>query len=180
MLLHLARTRRLRTNDNNLSGMEHAPCIPEQTQKRPNLNSLTLPSTKTAFLCAFALLDPHFLAFRAQNRGFCAFFASGTPIFRHFEHENGIFVRFLASDPLFSGLSSTKLAFLCAFRVWNPPFSGFSSTKSGFLCAFGVWNPRFQAFRAQNRGFCAGAEGQVAAESVNVIFLQITAHTFKT
>ena len=29
-------------------------------------------STKSAFLCFFALWNPHFLVFRAQNRGFCA------------------------------------------------------------------------------------------------------------
>ena len=29
-------------------------------------------STKSGFLCAFGLRDPHFRAFRAQNRGFCA------------------------------------------------------------------------------------------------------------
>ena len=30
------------------------------------------PSTKSRFLCAFALQNPHFRAFRAQNLGFCA------------------------------------------------------------------------------------------------------------
>ena len=93
-----------------------------------------LPSTKSAFLCAFALRNPHFLAFRAQNRGFCAFLGFETLVFWHFEHKIGIFVRFLPS---------------------RPSISGVSSTKSGFLCAFGVWNPRFRAFRAQNRCFCA-------------------------
>ena len=53
-----------------------------------------ISSTKSAFLCAFALRNPHFLAFRAQNRGFCALFAFGTPIFGLFEHKIGIFVRF--------------------------------------------------------------------------------------
>ena len=33
---------------------------------------LLLPSTKSRILCAFTLLDPHFRAFRAQNRHFCA------------------------------------------------------------------------------------------------------------
>ena len=116
MLLHLARSRRLRTNDNNLTGLEHAPCIPEQTQKRPNLNFHLLPSTKTAFLCFFGLRDPRFLAFRAQNRGFCAFLGSGTPVFRHFEHKIEVFVLFLPSEPLFSGISSTKSRFLCSSR----------------------------------------------------------------
>ena len=31
-----------------------------------------LPSTKSGFLCAFAVRNPHFRPFRAQNRGFCA------------------------------------------------------------------------------------------------------------
>ena len=30
------------------------------------------PSTKSPFLCAFGVWNPHFRAFRAQNRGFCA------------------------------------------------------------------------------------------------------------
>ena len=92
------------------------------------------PSTKSRFLCFFGLLNPHFRAFRAQNRGFCAFLPSGTPVFWHFKHKIGIFVRFCLP---------------------KPSFSGFSSTKSRFLCAFALRNPRFRAFRAQNRGFCA-------------------------
>ena len=36
-----------------------------------------LPSTKTPFLCFFGLRDPRFLAFRAQNRGFCALLPEG-------------------------------------------------------------------------------------------------------
>ena len=31
-----------------------------------------ISSTKSGFLCAFCLRNPHFRAFRAQNRGFCA------------------------------------------------------------------------------------------------------------
>ena len=93
-----------------------------------------ISSTKSGFLCAFGVGNPCFLAFRAQNRGFCAFLAFGTLVFRLFEHKIEVFVLFWPSEP---------------------SFSGFSSTKSRFLCAFGVGNPRFQAFRAQNRGFCA-------------------------
>ena len=92
------------------------------------------PSTKSGFLCAFSLRNPRFRAFRAQNRGFCAFLAFGTLVFELPEHKIGFFVRFWCLEPL---------------------FSGFSSTKSGFLCAFGLRNPRFRAFRAQNWGFCA-------------------------
>ena len=59
-------------------------------------------------MCAFGLRDPHFRAFRAQNRGFCALLPFETPVFGHFEHKIGIFVRFCPSEPLFSGFSSTK------------------------------------------------------------------------
>ena len=92
------------------------------------------PSTKSAFLCVFALRNPRFQAFRAQNRGFCALLPFGTPVFRLFEHKIGVFVRFYPP---------------------KPSFSGFSSTKSAFLCVFAFRNPHFRAFRAQNRGFCA-------------------------
>ena len=53
---------------------------------------LGFSSTKSRFLCAFALWNPCFRAFRAQNRGFCAFLAFETPIFGLFEHKIGIFV----------------------------------------------------------------------------------------
>ena len=70
-----------------------------------------ISSTNTAFLCAFDLQNPHFRAFRAQNRGFCALFAFGTAVFRVFEHKIGIFVRYSTLEPRFSGCSSTKVAF---------------------------------------------------------------------
>ena len=104
-----------------------------------------LPSTKSAFLCAFGVWSPHFRASRAQNQGFCAFWGFGIPIFRLFEYKIGVFVLFWPSRPLFSGVSSTK---------------------SRFLCFFALWNPHFLVFRAQNRGFCAQEEGKVGSESV--------------
>ena len=51
-----------------------------------------ISSTKSGFLCAFGLRDRHFLAFRAQNRGFCALLAFGNPVFELFEHKIGVFV----------------------------------------------------------------------------------------
>ncbi len=87
-------------------------------------------STKSRFLSFFGLRNPCFRAFRAQNRGFCAFLPSETLVFGHFEHKIVVFVLFWASKPSFSGVSSTKL---------------------GFLCAFCLRNPHFRAFRAQNR-----------------------------
>ena len=81
-----------------------------------------LPSTKSAFLCFFGVWNPHFLAFRAQNWGFCAFLPFETPVFWLFEHKIEVFVRFLPSESSFSGILSTKSAFLCAFSLWNPRF----------------------------------------------------------
>ena len=87
-------------------------------------------STKSRFLCAFGLRNPRFRAFRAQNRGFCAFLASETHIFGRFEHKIEVFVRFCPSEPLFSGVSSTKSGFLCSmtwsFEYWESflPFHG--------------------------------------------------------
>ena len=49
-------------------------------------------STKSGFLCFFGHRNPHFWAFRAQNRGFCALLPFGTPIFGHFEHKIRVFV----------------------------------------------------------------------------------------
>ena len=108
-------------------------CFPMLISSLPSANPF-FPSTKSAFLCAFCLWNPHFRAFRAQNRGFCALLPFGTLVFGLFEHKNGIFVSETAIFPWF----------------WL-----FPSTKSRFLCFFGLRNPRFQAFRAQNRGFCA-------------------------
>ena len=81
-------------------------CLP------PNPPFSGVSSTKSRFLCAFCLQNPHFLAFRAQNRGFCALFAFGTPVFGHFEHKIEVFVLFWGLESLFSGLSSTKSGFL--------------------------------------------------------------------
>ena len=80
---------------------------------------LGFSSTKSRFLCAFGVWNPCFRAFRAQNRGFCAFLAFETPVFGLPEHKIGIFVRFWGLEPPFSGVSSTKLAFLCSGRRGN-------------------------------------------------------------
>ena len=54
----------------------------------------SISSTKSAFLCAFEVRNPQFLAFRAQNRGFCALLPSETLVFGLFEHKIRVFVRF--------------------------------------------------------------------------------------
>ena len=54
------------------------------------------PSTKSAFLCAFWLRDPHFLPFRAQNRQFCVRMGDFSEIF---------------------GLFDTKMGFLCSGTI---------------------------------------------------------------
>ena len=74
------------------------------------------PSTKSGFLCFIWVWNPCFRAFRAQNRGFCAFLGFGTLVFGLFEHKIEVFVRFCPPEPPFSGLSSTKSAFLCSGR----------------------------------------------------------------
>ena len=47
------------------------------------------PSTKSAFLCAFCLRDPHFRAFRAQNRGFCVRMGDFSEILGCFDTKSG-------------------------------------------------------------------------------------------
>ena len=71
-------------------------------------------STKSRFLCFLGIWSPHFRAFRAQNRGFCAFLAFETLVFGLFEHKIGIFVRFWGLEPSFSGFLSTESGFLCS------------------------------------------------------------------
>ena len=46
-------------------------------------------STKTAFLCAFCLRDPHFWHFRAQNRGFCVRMGDFSEILGCFDTKSG-------------------------------------------------------------------------------------------
>ena len=43
-----------------------------------------ISSTKSGFLCFFTLRNPHFRAFRAQNRHFCALLPSEPPVFGYF------------------------------------------------------------------------------------------------
>ena len=120
---------------------------------RPPFSGIS--STKSGFLCAFTLRNPHFPAFRAQNRGFCVRNGNFSLVLPPSEHKIRIFVRFLPLDP---------------------PFSGISSTKSRFLCAFAPQIPHFSAFRAQNQHFCAREEGKVESESVTAETLTLPAN----
>ena len=47
------------------------------------------PSTKSGFLCAFCLRDPHFLLFLAQNRGFCVRMGDFSEILGCFDTKSG-------------------------------------------------------------------------------------------
>ena len=49
-------------------------------------------STKSRFLCAFAVWNPCFRAFRAQNRHFCVRMGSFSQVFGPSEHKIGISV----------------------------------------------------------------------------------------
>ena len=91
--------------------------------------------TKTAFLCAFALCDPHFQASRAQNRGFCAFLGSGTPVFGHFEHKIGVFVRLLWKH---WPLETEKRANFLFLRAFDLLFRGYRCCG----CLWQAFSPR--------------------------------------
>ena len=82
-------------------------------------------STKSGFLCAFALWNPHFRAFRAQNRGFCALFAFGTPVFGRFEHKIEVFV---SEWMIFPGF--------WAFRAQNRGFCARRGCNASCICRF--------------------------------------------
>ena len=82
-----------------------------------------LSSTKSAFLCAFSLRNPHFRGFRAQNQGFCALLESGTLVFWLFEHKIGVFVRLLWKHCLWKQKSAQIFCF-CALLIY---YSGFTA-----------------------------------------------------
>ena len=67
--------------------------INNKTSTNPLVRFSGFPSTKSRFLCAFCLRNPHFQGFRAQNRGFCALLGFGTLVFGLFEHKIEVFVR---------------------------------------------------------------------------------------
>ena len=102
-----------------------------------------LPRTNSAFLCFFCIRNPHFRAFRAQNRGSCALFGFGTLVFGIFENKIGVFVRFLPPKPSFSGISSTKSGFLCFFGFGTLVFGHFEHKIGIFVLGsafvFGKW-----------------------------------------
>ena len=66
-------------------------CFPKLISSLPGANH-PLPEHKIGVFVRFWGWEPHFRAFRAQNRGFCALLGSGTLIFRVFEHKIGVFV----------------------------------------------------------------------------------------
>ena len=66
--------------------------INNKTSTNPLVRFSGFPSTKSGFLCAVCLQNPHFRALRAQNRGFCALLPSEPPIFGLPEHKIAIFV----------------------------------------------------------------------------------------
>ena len=84
-----------------------------------------LPSTKSGFLCAFAVRNPHFRAFRAQNRGFCVINGDISLVLALPEHKIEVFVRFYPSELPFSGFSSTKWFFVIFRAVKLSKFGRF-------------------------------------------------------
>ena len=70
-------------------------------------------STKSGFLCAFWLWDPHFLAFRAQNRGFCVRMGDFSEIFGRFDTKR----EFLCSGSITMVVPANHRAHQCALEV---------------------------------------------------------------
>ena len=102
-------------------------------------------STKSRFLCAFALWNPRFRAFRAQNRGFCAFLGCETHIFGVSENKIGIFVRLLWKHWPLETEKRANFLFLRAFDLLS----------RGYRCCGCLW----QAFSPRRcyRGVAAEA-----------------------
>ena len=83
--------------------------LPVQTPKHTEISSQTDGRKNSRATHPAFFLSPirnrgdayHFRAFRAQNRGFCAFLAFGTPVFGRFEHKIEVFVRFCRPEPPF-------------------------------------------------------------------------------
>ena len=69
---------------------------------------LAPPSTKSAFLCAFWLRDPHFQAFRAQNWHFCVRMGDFSEIFGRFDTKR----EFLCSGSITMGVPANHRAHL--------------------------------------------------------------------
>ena len=103
-------------------------------------SSSGIPSTKSGFLCAFTLQTPHFLAFRAQNRGFCVRMGDFSEILGRFD---------------------TKSAFLCAFCLRNPHFQAFRAQNRDFCALL----PASFFPMPPGRGTAAGWQMMLPAES---------------
>ena len=93
------------------------------------------PSTKSGFLCAFCLRNPHFRGFRAQNRGFCALLPSGTLILGYFEHKIRAFVRLLWKH---WPLETEKRANFLFLRAFDLLFRGYHCCG----CLWQAFSPR--------------------------------------
>ena len=76
----------------------------------------SLPEHKIGVFVLFLGLELLFSGFLSTKSGFLCAFGLWNPHFRPFEHKIEVFVRFSASVPSFSGISSTKSAFLCSGR----------------------------------------------------------------
>ena len=92
------------------------------------------PSTKSAFLCAFALRNPRFRAFRAQNRGFCALLRSETPVFGLFEHKKPKFVLGLPLSAASGRVIADIFEILPGWGRWyNGTLAGKASVMIGWI-----------------------------------------------
>ena len=130
-----------------LATLPHRPWAPKPSE--PSISGFS--STKLPFLCAFVVRNPHFQAFRAQNRHFCALLPFGTAIFGPLEHKIGVFVlgksnrgegvkrkgRVIAERAkgsrnlrdAYGAQYSKKFIFCCLFRLFSNFASSFGSRQ---------------------------------------------------
>ena len=95
---------------------------------------LGFSSTKSRFLCAFALRKPRFRAVRAQNRGFCALLGSETPVFGRFEHKKTKFVLGLPLSAASGRVIADIFEILPGWGRWyNGTLAGKASVMIGWI-----------------------------------------------
>ena len=132
----------------------------------PMLHLTAPPSTNFGFLCSNSPKTGVSKGKSAQKPRFCARNARKRGSRRPKKHKNPDFVLEMPENEGIEGQKRTKMLILCS----KSPKTGVSEAK-----------------KAQKPRFCAREErkltsGSITAETliVNVGFLQITAHTFKT
>ena len=90
-------------------------------------------STKSGFLCFFAVWNPHFRASRAQNRGFCALLGLETLVFGLFEHKIRVFVLGLLLSAASGRVIADFFEILHGVGWHKAPLAGKASVMIGYF-----------------------------------------------